>query len=265
MNFKMLFPTYRARFLYARRTLGDRLQGTLAGRGLSLGCGEGDYDAAIAGFTHHLDACDINPGDLAFAAALNRAEPRIHYSVQDGTRLSFEAESYDFVTCIDVIEHVGDRPALLREIHRVLRPGGFAVLTCPNHDFPVTYDPVNLLLRPFGGRIPCGAYGYGHTRLMQDAELREWFAAAGLRVESDVRLTRALAAVTELYWVSLAQKLFKANSTNQISQERRALALKPGAEEPALVSLVDRLVRLDERLLRRCRRSVGLGYVLRRA
>src|SRR5262249_41444785 len=43
----------------------------------------------------------------------------------------FSSESFDFVLATDVIEHVRDDVAALEEICRVLRPGGYALITVP--------------------------------------------------------------------------------------------------------------------------------------
>lgn len=61
----------------------------------------------------------------------------------DGTRLPFADDSIDGVVCLEVIEHVPDAEALLREIARVLRSGGQAWLSMPFmypvHDAPDDY------------------------------------------------------------------------------------------------------------------------------
>ena len=61
----------------------------------------------------------------------------------DGTRLPFADNTIDGVVCLEVIEHVRDAEALLREIARVLRSGGHAWLSMPFmypvHDAPHDY------------------------------------------------------------------------------------------------------------------------------
>jgi SAM-dependent methyltransferase len=52
----------------------------------------------------------------------------------DLERLPFAAASFDAILCNHVLEHVGDDRAALRELARVLAPGGFAVLTVPGPD-----------------------------------------------------------------------------------------------------------------------------------
>lgn len=49
-------------------------------------------------------------------------------------------QSYDVVIACDVLEHVPDDRAALRELRRILRPGGLAVLTVPQKDSPAETD-----------------------------------------------------------------------------------------------------------------------------
>jgi SAM-dependent methyltransferase len=49
----------------------------------------------------------------------------------DATALPFEDDSFDTVVSFHVLEHVDDPWAAVREIHRVLRPGGHVVLGLP--------------------------------------------------------------------------------------------------------------------------------------
>jgi SAM-dependent methyltransferase len=45
--------------------------------------------------------------------------------------LPFDPESFDWLICNHVLEHVNDDRRALAEIHRVLKPGGWAILMCP--------------------------------------------------------------------------------------------------------------------------------------
>jgi SAM-dependent methyltransferase len=49
---------------------------------------------------------------------------RIYFAVGLGERLPFEDESFDLILSYDVFEHVQNLPDVLRECHRVLKPGG---------------------------------------------------------------------------------------------------------------------------------------------
>src|SRR5262249_21353847 len=65
--------------------------------------------------------------------ARNRyAHPNVTFEHYDGRSLPLADASIDLATCFQVIEHVGDAAALVREISRVLRPSGTALITTPN-------------------------------------------------------------------------------------------------------------------------------------
>ncbi|MGF6493030.1 SAM-dependent methyltransferase [Luteibacter sp. 621] len=49
----------------------------------------------------------------------------------DMTAMAFEAESFEVIIANHVLEHVGDLPAALSELNRVLAPGGVAILQTP--------------------------------------------------------------------------------------------------------------------------------------
>lgn len=262
MNYKHWFPTYRARYLFVNDALASVGR---AGRALDLGCGEGDVDRMLAGRCDELVSCDLNADDVAHARAVNHDLPNVTYLVEDAQATTFDDASFDLVVCLEVIEHVGEPSHLLREVGRVLRPGGKCILTCPSERFPATYDPVNFALAPLGSHLPVGAYAYGHDWLVREERLREWIAASGLRVLREERLTGAVAGVVELYWAGLAHRLLKANAKNTHHGGQRGV--RPASNrEPLGVGVVDALIATDHALMRRRARarSVGLAYVLER-
>ena len=61
-------------------------------------------------------------------------------------RLEFPNESLGFIVCNNVLEHVGDDKAALRELHRVLEPGGLLVLTVPiDPSYPHTVEDASVV------------------------------------------------------------------------------------------------------------------------
>ncbi len=60
--------------------------------------------------------------------------PGVEWYVQDLNRnLQLQSEKFDAVTCIEVIEHVENPRKLVREMFRLLKPGGTLVLSTPNN------------------------------------------------------------------------------------------------------------------------------------
>ncbi len=77
---------------------------------------------------------DISAFDVAFARrrAAFFGVANCRFEVADGQRLPFPDASFDVVTALEIIEHLAEPAHLLKEIRRVLKPGGAAVLTTPN-------------------------------------------------------------------------------------------------------------------------------------
>lgn len=91
----------------------------------------------------------------------------------DITAIDAEDGSFDAVLCLHVLEHVADDQAALRELRRVLRPGGWGVIQVPimraTTDEDVTMvDPAERLRR-FGQSDNVRVYGEGFFDRLRDA------------------------------------------------------------------------------------------------
>lgn len=93
------------------------------------------------------------------SVTVNRDRSAAPDIVCDAEALTLEDTSFDSVLCIEVMEHTTSPEALLREIHRVLKPGGKLLLTVPfvfeihdTHDYyRFTRMGLEHLLRNFRG------------------------------------------------------------------------------------------------------------------
>jgi len=79
---------------------------------------------------------DLN-GEYASAPCNQRSGVR--FICGDATDLPFEKESFDGVTMFDLLEHVGNDCQAVREAFRVLRPGGFLLVSTPNENWRYPY------------------------------------------------------------------------------------------------------------------------------
>jgi SAM-dependent methyltransferase len=97
-----------------------------AGRSvLDLGCGLGGYSKVLAGRGFDVRALDVVPDYVQRARSLG-----VDAELYDGERLPLDDGSVDTVILIEVLEHLEDPAALLREARRVARAG--VLVTVPN-------------------------------------------------------------------------------------------------------------------------------------
>jgi SAM-dependent methyltransferase len=99
---------------------------------------------------------------------------------EDIRSLSFEDASFDVVICHHVLEHVDDDMTALRELRRVLRPGGRAVLSTPINWSRVDTLEDSRLAVPAERAAAYGAVD--HIRYY-GLDFRERVERAGFRVE----------------------------------------------------------------------------------
>jgi SAM-dependent methyltransferase len=79
---------------------------------------------------------DLNP---EYAQAPCNQQKRVHFVCGDATALPFASESFDAVTMFDLLEHVPDDKKAVSEALRVLRPGGFLLISTPNENWRFPY------------------------------------------------------------------------------------------------------------------------------
>jgi ubiquinone/menaquinone biosynthesis C-methylase UbiE len=99
-------------------------------RVLELGCGSGILLGKLKARSRFAVGFDVSPDMMRLARPLGA--PLV---TGNGSVLPFKDASFDVVSCRGVLHHLPDVPAALREIHRVLRPGGELILSEPSNDW----------------------------------------------------------------------------------------------------------------------------------
>jgi len=134
------------------RAIRRLLDATPSSRVLEVGVGGGNVLERIGGVQFGID---LSPFILRKARA--RLGARASLVRSDAMALPFRDGAFDRVYCSEVLEHVLDPEAVIREMHRVLAPGGVAVISVPNEAL------INRIKRivfglPLGGRLVAGEY-----------------------------------------------------------------------------------------------------------
>jgi SAM-dependent methyltransferase len=99
---------------------------------LDIACGEGYGSALLARHAARVTGADIAPTAIAHAQARYASRPNLVFREADCAALPFADASFDVVVSFETLEHIEAQEAFLDEVRRVLRPGGLAVLSCPN-------------------------------------------------------------------------------------------------------------------------------------
>ena len=100
---------------------------------LDVGCGLGNDTARFAAGGARVTGIDIAPRAIELARA-NFAQRGLEgrFLLMDGEAMSFADDSFDFVYCHTVLHFTPHPQRMIEEIHRVLKPGGTAVLMAVN-------------------------------------------------------------------------------------------------------------------------------------
>jgi len=104
---------------------------------VDYGCGPGRYTlptAKLVGQRGKVFALDIHPLAISIVdkEAIKQGLKNIKATLLDSYDTGIQETSVDIVLLLDTIHHVSDRDALLKEIHRILKPDGLLFMD-PGH------------------------------------------------------------------------------------------------------------------------------------
>jgi ubiquinone/menaquinone biosynthesis C-methylase UbiE len=151
-------------------------------RVLDIGCGTGQLVTRIAETLPRVRVvgCDFSAGMLRRAAARSGSKHAARWVQGDAGRLPFRDGAFDAVVSTEAFHWFPDQHAALRELFRVLAPGGRLVLALVNTPAPLVSDVMYA-----GSRLVGEPFYWPTIR-----QMRRRVEAAGFRVESQRRVFR---------------------------------------------------------------------------
>jgi 2-polyprenyl-3-methyl-5-hydroxy-6-metoxy-1,4-benzoquinol methylase len=95
---------------------------------LDVGCGDGTFTSQLSKVDKVKNVIGIDLSHTAISEA-KRRYPEIKFEVTSATRLPFSDESFDFITMVELAEHIIDTEQMFKEVNRVLKPEGAILIT----------------------------------------------------------------------------------------------------------------------------------------
>ena len=128
------------------------------GRALDLGCADGSIALDMRAVGHDVTGVDV----VASPEVKERVDRFVEADLDRGLPAEVkDAEPYDLVVAADVLEHVRQPDAILRELHDVLAPGGRLLVSVPNfgHWYPRL-------------RVASGRFDYDRRGILDEGHVR---------------------------------------------------------------------------------------------
>lgn len=130
---------YKPREIFWKKAF-DKLGMNKGDKVLEVGCGQGLF---LARLVKHYGVIgtgiDVSSKSIEYARR-NYVNDFINYQVADGVKIPFKNNTFDFVVTFDVLEHIEDQKRAVKEMLRVLKPGGRLLIYTLNKDDKYTLD-----------------------------------------------------------------------------------------------------------------------------
>jgi 2-polyprenyl-6-hydroxyphenyl methylase / 3-demethylubiquinone-9 3-methyltransferase len=146
-------------------------------RVLDMGCGAGLLAEPLVRMGGTVTGVDAAPENVAVAKA-HAAQSGLTIDYRAGEIDAVAGESFDLITCLEVVEHVADPASFIAGLAALLAPGGLLVLSTPNR---TAFSKLAIVrIGETIGGIPPGTHDW--DKFLTPDELTAHVVAAGLAV-----------------------------------------------------------------------------------
>ena len=167
-------PT-RLEFINGQSTLADKSI-------LDVGCGGGILAESMAKLGAHVTGLDVEI-DAIEAAKAHAYNSQLNLSYVCCPIEDYEAEAFDIVTCMEMLEHVKEPELVINHCVRLLKPGGFLFLSTINRTVKA-YASVVLAAEYLLGLLPRQTHDF--AKFIKPSELVAITRVAGLELKGVV-------------------------------------------------------------------------------
>lgn len=151
-------------------------------RALDVGCGGGLLSEAMAQAGADVVGVDLSPELLEVAKlhALGSGLTGIDYQLQSAEDMArAHADTFDLVTCMEMLEHVPDPESVLDACVKLLKPGGLLVLSTLNRT-PSAFVLGIVAAEYVFNLVPKGTHSY--AQFLKPAEIARVLRARGIEI-----------------------------------------------------------------------------------
>ena len=201
---------------------------------LDLGCGEGRHifgvmekfpDLKCIGLDPHIESLDKAFEGLKFLESISNT--KTNFLSGSAYSLPFSDDSFDLVVCSEVLEHLHDYKDAIKEINRVLKPGGQFLASVPA-EFP---EKICWLLSEDYQNQPGG-----HLRIFKKNELIKEVTEHNFSFESSQRFH----SIHSAYWW-LRCLFWKSQESNIVIKGYKKILERHILKKPFFLDLIDRI------------------------
>ncbi len=171
------------------RIIQNRLEEIRPGVSLDAGCGLGVYLPLLASFSGKVFGADLIHEHLRRIPAAKNT----YRTCSSLEAPAFRSAAFDFIICIETLEHVRNDEQTIREFRRLMKSGGTLILSVPYKGFPFETHGIRLGSRtvnsPFGLGFPLLTYCpqfirnvFATVRVYSAGDLRRMFEKNGFRI-----------------------------------------------------------------------------------
>ena len=167
---------------------------------LDVGCGGGILADAMAHVGAHVTGIDLSSKALRVAQlhALESQTPNLNYQEISVEALALQQpESFDVVTCMEMLEHVPDPSSVVHACAALVKPGGWVFFSTLNRNaksFLFAVVGAEYLLN----MLPRGTHEY--AKMIRPSELASYCRSAGLNLLNTQGMGHN--PITQHYWLS---------------------------------------------------------------